>query len=146
MNLLKLETHKICPMSPEEIAKIAELEDKILENIPQEDNQLPVTHTIHGGMYIRTLHMPQNSVMIGAIIKKPTCLIISGDVLVRTGIETKRYSGYNVLEAQCPRKQAFISMSDTWLSMCYATNSTNLEDIEHEITDEYAKLQTVRFK
>jgi hypothetical protein len=131
-NLATIE--KIIPaMTDMAIDKVRQLES-ITTEAPQVD--IPTSHTIHAGVYSRTITIPKGVLLTGALIKIATLLIISGDVVAFIGSETKRLTGYNVLPASAKRKQAFYAIEDANLTMLFKTNALSVEEAEREFTDE----------
>ena len=41
----------------------------------------PIYDYVHGGIYTRTMFLPKGAMIMGALIKVPTTLVISGSVL-----------------------------------------------------------------
>lgn len=78
--------------------------------------------------------------MIGALVKIPTTLVISGDLTIFTGADEIRVIGYAVLPGSAWRKQAVQANETTWVSMSFPTKSMSIEDVESEFTDEFDKL------
>ena len=129
----------IAPMPQARIAKIRELEQKVRE-LPQV--AATTQHIIHGGMYVRTILVPANTVLVGALINVPTILIVQGDVTVAVNDGILRLTGYNVLPASSGRKQAFTAHSDTHLTMVFATEADTVDKAEEQFTDEADKLMS----
>jgi len=97
--------------------KILELES-ITKTMPQ--LQVPVKHYIHGGMYIREITIPKNTVITGAIYKFDHFdIMISGDVTVSTDTgESKRLTGYQVLNGMLGKKRAgYVHEETTWITV-----------------------------
>jgi hypothetical protein len=126
-------------MSPEAIDKVRQIEKAAME-YPQCD--LPISHTIHSGVYTRTVTIPEGVMITGALIKIPTTLVVHGDVVVFLGEEIIELNGYNVLTASAGRKQAFMAKTETHLTMLFATDSLTVDEAEREFTDEYERLST----
>lgn len=116
-------------------------EEKALE-LPQFD--LPVKHSLHAGMYARTVTIPAGVAITGAHIKIPTILIVDGHCDVFTGAETVVLEGRHVIQASANRKQAFLAHTDTHLTMLFPTSATTVEQAENEFTDEADMLQSRR--
>lgn len=108
--------------------------------LPQEECE--VQHFLHAGMYCRTLHMMAGQVLCGAHIRIPTIVIISGHVKVFTGKEWRIYRGHHILAAEANRKQVFVSIDPTDITMLFPTAANNVKDAEEEFTAEYAQLST----
>lgn len=111
---------------------------------PQID--IPTQHLLHAGMYARTIRIPAGLVMTGALIKRATVLIVSGDCSVYTGEQVRRLTGYCVLPGCAGRKQVFRTYAETHMTMLFPTNATTAEEAEEEFTDEAHNLMTRRVK
>lgn len=111
---------------------------RLLERLNLERPQIPVVthHLIHAGMYFRTILLPTDSILTGALIKIATVLIVSGDVGIYTGEHVVRWRGYHVLPASPHRKQVMIAYADTNLTMGFPTKAGSVEAAEAEFTDE----------
>ena len=110
-----------------------------LSDLPQ--IEITTWHTLHAGVYTRTIFMAKNSVISGALIKRSVNLIISGHVIVSVGEDSaKEYNGYASLTAMPNRKQVFIAKEDTYLTMYFATDAKTVQEAENEFTDEADKL------
>lgn len=129
------------PMSTQAVADVRTFEAAALQ-LPQVD--ITTEHAFHAGMYARTIMIPAGVVLTGAEITIPTILIISGDVLVYGDDGPARLSGYHVTLGQAGRKQVFMAVSDTWLTMLFPTTASTVDAAEREFTDEYEKLVTRR--
>ncbi|WP_249359260.1 hypothetical protein [Cupriavidus sp. 2SB] len=129
----------IPPMSAEDVERVRRLENQVLAR-PQVS--LRTDHVLHAGMYARTVCLPPDTLLTGALIKIATTLVISGDVLVFTGGETRRLVGYHVLAATAGRKQAFIACAETHITMIFPTQATTVEQAEAEFTDEADRLMS----
>ena len=103
---------------------------------------LPVSHALHAGMYHRTITIPAGVAITGALIKVPTLLVVDGDCEVFTGNEVATLEGHNVLQCQPHRKQVFMALTDTHLTMIFPTQAATVEEAENEFTDEAARLQS----
>lgn len=115
---------------------------RVFEALSLEREQVPITthHLLHAGMYHRTIMIPADVVLTGALIKRATTLTIHGDATVATGGKPMRITGYQVIPASAHRKQAFIAHADTWLTMAFPTQAKTVEEAEAEFTDEAERL------
>lgn len=100
--------------------------------------QVPIVthHLIHGGMYCRTIKLPMGVCLTGALIERATTLIVSGAVVLNTGEVLTRLVGYHVIPASARRKQVFVALSDTDMTMIYVTNARTVQEAEEELTGE----------
>lgn len=135
MNLTAAPT--LLPMSDESIEKVRRLEGELLE-LPQVDPE--TAHLFHAGLYARTVKIPAGALMTGALIKIATVLIISGSVTVFTEGEPLDIDGYAVIQGAAGRKQAFLTRSETSITMLFATDAKTIDEVENEFTDETGRL------
>lgn len=98
--------------------------------------------SLHAGVYTRTVLMEKDTVWVGALVKRSTNLIISGHILVILGEEHCEYEGYATIHASANRKQGFVAIEDTYLTMFFATDATTVEQAEAEFTDDHELLVT----
>lgn len=134
---IALRRETIPAIGDEDLARLTEFEGRVLQA-----PQVPVCtdHVLHAGQYTRTLFMPQGMVITGALVKIPTTLIVQGDALVSVGDEPRRLKGYAVLAAAAHRKQAFVALEDTHLTMTFPTKARTVEEAEREFTDDADRL------
>lgn len=99
-------------------------------------------HVIHGGMYIRTLHLPANVDMMGSLILKATVLIVCGSCSMLAGDERVELNGYNVLLGCAGRKQLFTTRSPVVMTMIFPTSARTVKEAENEVFGEADLLQS----
>lgn len=128
-------------MTQGDIDKVRALESHALK---QPQVEIETMHLIHAGMYQRTIKIPAGVMITGVLIKTATSLIVSGNCHVFIGDEVLHLSGYHILPASAGRKQAFVALSDTYLTMSFATQATSVEQAEQEFTDEVELLMSRR--
>ncbi|GAB3458487.1 hypothetical protein [Insolitispirillum peregrinum] len=123
--------------SPEAVAQVRHLEHEVLK-LPQ----VPITteHTLHAGLYARTIRIPAGVLLTGALIRIPTLLILDGEVVVYAAEGPVHLSGHHVLRGEVGRKQAFLALADTAMTMVFPTAATTIEHAENEFTDEAERL------
>lgn len=131
----------IASMTDEAIARVSKLTDECLK-LQQVD--IRTDHLFHAGMYARTVIIPAGVVFTGVLIKIATLLIIHGDCIIYLDGAPKELKGYNVFAASAKRKQAFVAMTDTHLTMIFPTMSRAIKDAEREFTDETGLLLSRR--
>lgn len=118
---------------------ILKLESMILEG-PQVD--LLTEHTLSGGVYARTIHIPAGTVLTGATHKKDHVNVLFGDITVSTDNGMMRLSGYHVIPTKAGAKRVGYAHADTvWTTIC-ETQLTDFEAIEDELVEESKMLQT----
>jgi hypothetical protein len=116
-----------------DLDKVRKLEGE-LSKLPQAD--IETLHLLHAGMYQRTIKIPAGVTLTGALIKRSTSLVVSGHCLVYIGEECLSLHGYHIVPASAGRKQAFVAVSDTYMTMSFATQAKTVEQAEEEFTDE----------
>lgn len=119
--------------TPQALAKVGAFE-QWLGQLPQVE--LFTEHVIHAGLYARTVTIPKGVAITGALIKRATLLIVSGDVTVSGGAESFRMTGHNTLPASAGRKTAWFAHEETRLTMLFPTSARTVEDAEREFTDD----------
>lgn len=143
MTSLATNSSRIAVMSESAIEKVRVVQNEMLK-MPQVN--LPVHHTLHGGMYSRSLVIPAGVALAGAFILVPTMLIVSGNVTVYANDQAYEIDGYQVLVASAGRKQLFVAHSDTSMTMLFATTATTVEAAEDEFTSESSLLASRRYE
>lgn len=133
MSLPILNTPSFPKMPEHAIEDVRKLET-LLKEMPQSD--LATDHVFHAGLYARTICLPAGHVLTGALIKRSTLLIVSGDCQAFTGENTLRLVGYHVIPASAGRKQVFLAYENTSITMIFPTQAKTVEDAENEFTDE----------
>lgn len=139
MNNLVVAHDYIPAMSEMAIDNVRQLEDYILQ-CPQ--TEIPTQHIFHAGLYARTIKIPSGVVLTGALIKIATLLVISGHCIVYVGEEAFERKGYHPFAASANRKQAFVAIEDTYLTMVFATNAKTVDGAEMQFTDDSDRLMS----
>lgn len=126
-------------MSDVLLANLTSVQDKLLA-LPQVEIQ--TDHVLHGGMYVRTIRLDAGVVLMGALVKIPTVLIVSGRTKVFTGEGWIELEGYHVIPARAGRKQIFVTHEETSITMIFRTDAKTVEQAEAEFTDEAEALMS----
>lgn len=123
----------VLPITPELLVKVRSAESLMLQL-----GQVPIRteHVLHGGMYTRTVRVPAGVGFAGALIKRPTMLIVKGDVRMLVNGGWAELEGYNVIPAMAGRKQVFVTYSDVAMTMIFPCTARTIEEAEAEFTDE----------
>lgn len=127
---------RIAPMTDPALALVRDFEAAIRSR-PDLVVLLDTDHVIHGGMYARTVMIPQGVRIAGALIQVPTTLVVSGHASVFTGAGVEVLKGqHRVLAASAHRRQAFLAHEDTYLTMVLVTDAATVADAEEYFTPE----------
>jgi len=124
-------------MSCEDISFACEME-KYISTLDQID--IPTFHTLHAGVYTRTIHLDVGQVASGVIISVPTTLIVNGHIRLLIGEEVVETKGFNVFIAEANRKQIALAIEPTTITMIFKTDAKNITEAENEFTNEPEKL------
>jgi len=124
---------------PAAMERVRALEAQV-QALPQV--QIPTYHVIHAGLYARTIRIPAGVVLTGAEITRATLLICSGHAVVTMGDSVHELYGYHVLPAEAGRKQAFLALADTDLTMLFATDARDIATAEGQFTTEPERLMS----
>lgn len=123
------------PLSKEELDFYTDVVLNLMEHYPQVD--IPIEHFIHEGVYYRTCKVPKGATVVGALIKIPTTVIVSGKCKTTVGTNVLELNGYCVLKGKAGRRQVFVALEDTNITMCFKTNATTVEEAEKRFTDRW---------
>jgi hypothetical protein len=103
---------------------------------------IKIEHFIHEGMYVRTCWQPAGTVIVGALIKVPTVLVVDGNVRVNCGGKWINVEGHAVLKGSPGRRCIVVTYEDTYATLMFPTKAKTVEEAEMEMTDEYQMLST----
>lgn len=140
-NIVLKDTPSIPANSEEGKEKVQLIED-VLKECEQEE--LTTWHTLHGGIYTRTIRLSKGQIISSATINKPTTLTINGHLLVYLGDSQQVVEGYGVVPASAGRKQIMVALQDSIISMAFATNAETIGEAEEEYTDAVNTLSSRR--
>jgi hypothetical protein len=105
---------------------------------------IKTTHLLHGGMYARTIRIPANTMLTGALTSCDNICIVSGDITVTTDAGPQRLAGFNVLPAAAGARRAGMTHSETFWTTIMPTDASTVEQAELDLTSEPQRLQTNR--
>ena len=129
----------IAPMSATYLSQVVALQD-VVKQAPQAE--VSTEHVFHGGMYSRTIKLKADHILVGALIKVPTMLIVSGDVVIHTEDGPIEINGHAVIPAFKDTKRVIRSISDATLTMIFPTEAKTVAEAESEFTDEVDDLMS----
>jgi hypothetical protein len=129
-------------MTSVEMDQVRQLEQHLLATQPQID--LKYEHVLHAGVYDRTVRVPAGYVITGAPVKIETLLTIVGDVIVGLDGNEQRVTGFAKIRAAAHRMGVFTAITDTYISMSFATDAKTTAEAEAQFTDEAHRLASRR--
>lgn len=99
--------------------------------------------SLHDGVYTRTILVAKGSILVGALIKIPTTLLVSGECYINfksddsDDLKLQYFKGFNTFKCSAMRRQVFYAVSDLSITMVFKTNVKTFADAEKEFTNEY---------
>jgi hypothetical protein len=105
-----------------------------LRKVPQV--QMPTCHWLLEGMYCRQILIPEGTVFVGRVHKKPhyfMCLKGSAAISTEDGLQEIRAG--NVLMAPPGMKRIGITHEDTIFVTVHRTEATNMQDIADDLVE-----------
>lgn len=139
MSLKLVVDNTLPPMNDGQLCNMYKLH-KAMEQLPQ--IQIETTHTLHAGLYARTVHVPRGVLVMGVLIARATLLIVHGHATVIMGDRATEINGHAELRGAGGRKQAALAHSETYFTMVFPTDAATVEEAEAEFTTEAEQLQT----
>lgn len=126
-------------MTSKEVLIAQKIEDKLLE---LEQSQCVTRHTLHAGVYTRTILLKKGEVLAGALIKIPTTLMVNGHISIYIGDQAYNIEGFKAFTASAHRKQVMMALDDTIVTMIFKTDAKTIMEAEDEFTDDGDKLMS----
>ena len=137
---MKLQTNSknYIPKMSSQLLKFAYLVEEELKQVEQK----PITtmHSLHEGVYTRSIKMEKNELLVGAYIEVDTTLIIQGHLKLTVGDNIQEVNGFDIFIAKGGRKQTMLAVEDTFVTMLFKTDAQTIEEAEEEFTKDYDKL------
>ena len=110
---------------PADHLPVYQLEAELLK-LPQVD--LPIDHAFCAGMYARTMHIPANTILTGAVHREESFFLVrKGDLIVSTDDGPKRLSAGDMSISKIGTKRAGIALTDVEVTTFHA-NPSNEQD------------------
>lgn len=107
-----------------------------------EQTLLLTHHVLHGGMYARTITMPEGTVLFGALLRIPTLLIVEGACMFRSENGDHYTNGYSIIPGSKGRKTLAVALSKVSMTMIFPTQARTVDEAEREFTDDWASLMS----
>jgi hypothetical protein len=118
----------------EKIGKLTAL----VKTLPQVE--FVTEHLLHGGMYTRTVRLPEKALCTAVLILPSTVLITMGTLDVWSNDELTHVAGYNVIPGAAGRKIAFLTHSEVAMSMVMPCEAETVDEAQREFTSEFELL------
>lgn len=94
----------------------------------------PLTHLFAPGVYGRMIFIPAGQRIVGKIHRHAHLnFLMKGKVLVATETGPELLEGPLMMVSQAGTKRVVWTLEDTWWATVHLTDSTDLEQIEHEV-------------
>jgi formylmethanofuran dehydrogenase subunit A len=133
----------VLPATPSEIiAKIVAVEERMRHR--EHTLRVETEHLLHAGMYSRTIRVAAMMAFTSVLIKIPTTLIVNGKCCIFAGDHWHTLEGYSVIAASAGRKQIYVTLEPTEITMIFPSNAKTVEEAESQFTDEAESLLTRR--
>ena len=117
---------------------------KFLET--QEQVECPITHAIFGGVYVREMFIPKDTLIIGKRHRLETCnMLISGTISIYMGphLPVKRITAPSIFKSEPFGQKMGYALTDVIFVTVHPTEETDVEKMEEILTipeDEYIKI------
>ena len=142
MNDLALKPNPTIPATVDASMEATKAVESALKALPQVE--LETTHSLHAGIYSRTVRVPEGVMLTGALIKIPTVLTIVGSLTLTIGDHVEDVEGFRLFECAPGRKQVMLARSESYVTMAFASNAKTIEEAEEQFTDEFENLMSRR--
>lgn len=142
MNDLALKPNPTIPATVDAYMEATKAVESALKALPQVE--LETTHSLHAGIYSRTVRVPEGVMLTGALIKIPTVLTIVGSLTLTIGDHVEDVEGFRLFECAPGRKQVMLARSESYVTMAFASDAKTIEEAEEQFTDEFENLMSRR--
>jgi hypothetical protein len=89
-----------------------------------------ITHEFSDGIYIRTMFIPANTLIVAMRYKYARIVTIhSGSITIAHNDEVNHYVGLVHINAQPGDKRVLFTHTDTYMSVAFPTQMTTVEDV-----------------
>lgn len=114
--------------------------EAVMATLPQE--VLPAHVLTHGQVSARAVLIPAGFMLTGCETNFDNLCILLGDITVTTDDGPRRLTGFHMLPANRGTKRVGHAHADTWWICCHHTALTDQREIEDEMTNESASLNS----
>jgi hypothetical protein len=114
--------------------------EKFILDCPQVET--PTTHYFSPGIYAREMFIPAGTVLTGAVHKTEHLVQFVGDITVLTDGGMQRLTGRHTFVSQPGVKRVGYAHADTWCTGFFATDKTDIEELENDLVEDAHLLQS----
>lgn len=136
-----------------EVKEIQELQlqeeaqlQKLIEIVGKQPQvECTLVNSFGDGLYMRELHMPKDSLIVGKRHRNKTMnILVKGTLILNDGKDIYEVSAPYMFESEARTRRILYTLTDCiWLN-CHPTNTTDLDELEKEIVlpeEEYLNLE-----
>lgn len=119
--------------------QILDIERYILQ-CPQVET--PIRHYFSPGIYAREMFIPAGTVLTGAVHKTEHISLFVGDITVLTDGGMQRLTGHHTFVSKPGAKRVGYAHADTWCTGFFATEKTDITELENDLVEDAHLLQS----
>lgn len=113
--------------------------ERFILDCPQVET--PTTHYFSPGLYAREMFIPAGTVLTGAVHKTEHLVQFVGDITVLTDGGMQRLTGRHTFVSKPGVKRIGYAHADTWCTGFFATDKTDIEELENDLVEDAHLLQ-----
>jgi len=114
--------------------------EKFILGCPQVET--PTKHYFSPGIYAREMFIPAGTVLTGAVHKTEHLVQFVGDITVLTDGGMQRLTGRHTFVSKPGVKRVGYAHADTWCTGFFATDKTDIEELENDLVEDAHLLQS----
>jgi hypothetical protein len=114
--------------------------ERFILDCPQVET--PTTHYFSPGIYAREMFIPAGTVLTGAVHKTEHLVQFVGDITVLTDGGMQRLTGRHTFVSKPGAKRVGYAHADTWCTGFFATDKTDIEELENDLVEDAHLLQS----
>ncbi len=116
--------------------------EQLLMQRPQVET--PTKHYFAPGLYAREMFIPAGTVLTGAVHKTEHLALFVGDITVWTDQGMQRLTGHHTFLSKPGAKRVGYAHADTWCTGFFATDKTDVTELELDLVESPHLLQCNR--
>ena len=131
--------YRFSPVTDECHVRMEEIAERLRPHAVT-DGGFRLSEELHAGCYVRTLKAPKDMVLVSDVIRCDTVLIVDGDCIFTDTDKAVRIKGRKVLLGARGRQSLIRTLSDTYLTMIFATNAKTIEEAQAQFSADPSRL------